>query len=190
MRKKNIFPSEICLVTVPLVILITSTYYIGVSCFDKIIILSCAIFLLLLYMLKIFLSENGYIEKLWNNHVFPCNKNRLSVAVLVIFLDVSHVFIFLVTLFLYSSIFLYMFELGKTGKNWWPDAIYLTILSAGIGRANILTPSTNSGYFIYFFNFLIGLIFIGLWVAIWTNAFRVVFRYFKETVQDRTRVRS
>ncbi|MDD5662254.1 MAG: hypothetical protein PHW68_03700, partial [Candidatus Omnitrophica bacterium] len=73
----------------------------------------------------------------------------------------------------------------KAGKNWWPDAIYLTILSAGIGRANILTPSANSGHLIYFFNFLIGLIFIGLWVAIWTNAFRVVFRYFKETINRR-----
>ncbi|MDD5662446.1 MAG: hypothetical protein PHW68_04690, partial [Candidatus Omnitrophica bacterium] len=154
MRKRNVFPSEICLVIVPLVILIISTYYIGMSCSDKIIILSCAIFLLLSYMLKIFLSENGYIEKLWNNHVLPRNKNRLSIAVLVMFLDVSHVFIVLITLFLYSSIFLYMFELGKAGKNWWPDAIYLTILSAGIGRANILTPSANSGHLIYFFNFL------------------------------------
>jgi hypothetical protein len=188
MRKKNIFNSEEFFVGIFILPFIILALALRSLCdFEKIIILSFALFMALLYKLNNFLKRVGFLKKLWDSHVVPEEKNRLSVAILVMFSDTLQVFIFLVSLFISSSIFLYIVEFGRSIRNWWPDAIYRTIESAGIGKIGTPPPCTNIGRIIYFCNFFIGLIFIGLWVAIWTNAFRVIFQYFKETINKRRR---
>jgi hypothetical protein len=181
--KKNIFPTEALWIKAFILLLIISALLVKLSPFERSLILLYVIFSLLLYKVGVFIKKSNFLKSIFKNHVLQADKNRLAVAVGVIFLDVLHMLNFLFTLLMISSIWIFNFEQGISVKSWWPEAVRLSAITAGITWLGNLVPKTKGGYILSFCNFFIGLIFIALWIAIWSKAFVIVFRYLKDKVK-------
>jgi len=130
------------------------------------------------WIISIHLKRKGRLEAWWREHVLSERRKRVSVGIVIIFLDTFHMLVFLSGLLLVSSNILFIVERSK-GVATWGDALYLTLISAGISGFSDLIPRTIAGRFLCVLDSFLGMILIAFWVAIFMKAFEVVFRFFR-----------
>jgi hypothetical protein len=179
LRHFQVLPTETIFFHASLLAAILSGLCAALGCAEWIWITIYAFSSLLIYWsIMVFFRKSGRLEAWWRDHVLSRERKRVSVGVVVILLDMIHVLNFFLSLLLTSSNILFIVERGKGVSNW-RDAVYLTLMSAGISGFGNLTPRTITGHFLCILDSFIGMILIAFWVIVFEKAAEIVFRFFK-----------
>ncbi len=178
LRLPKVWPTEIIIVHLSLIMVMLSSYFAGVSTLAwRAELLYVAFALAAYWYIYIFVRKSGFLVKQWREQVQAKDKTRVSVGVLVILLDTFHILIFLFSLLLISSNILLFTDRAIVGN--WTEAICLTLKSTGIDITCNSEPKTITFRVISLFNYFVGIIFLSFWVSIFMKAFDAVLQFFK-----------
>jgi hypothetical protein len=177
--ERFIWPSEAILVLLSLVLAGYSSVIVGVS-FEWLVSIGVYVGIstfLYLYILRR-LRRSGKLESMWHAQVIMKEKQRVSAGAMIMLLRTFHILIFLVSLLIISTNFLYVFE--GTHALRWTQALCLTIKSTGIGvSCSAELPTDLISRLLSVGDILIGLILLSFWVTIFMKTFDAVFLFFK-----------
>lgn len=190
MKKNNLFNkisehSEQFLVYLSFLLLIIPVFFQPkLTPQEKVLIFVYVILSIFSYEAINLLKRSKRLISLMEEQVINKRKNRLTVAVLVISLDVFHMAAVLLNLLLLSSVAILW--ISKSINSWWPEAIHFTFVTGTISRFNAHFPFniTKAEYFISLANFILGSILVSLILAVWLKAFEEVFVFFKRNNKD------
>jgi len=118
--------------------------------------------------------RSGASRRLWKKHVIDPRRNRISVAIRVRIQDLGYVILMFFGWFLIAGNIIYL-ETGSIITRDWCRAVLHVIHSAGIQTNRSYQAEGMIGVFLTIVTSMGGLVFVGVWVAIFISDFAIIF---------------
>lgn len=119
-RKKRIWPTEIIIFHIFIFAAALSVLLISSSDVIPIILTLCysSISIIVYWIIKLKIRNTGVLIKLWKKHVIDPKVNRISIAIVVYMLDLSHVLLLFGGIFLIIGNCLFYLNKHTTTLEW------------------------------------------------------------------------
>ena len=152
--------------------------------------LVCIITAIIVYWaIELRILRRGVTSRLWREHVLNPEVNRMSVAVVVRSIELGFVFMMFIGWFLLAGGLMFD-STGSSSTHDWVRAILHAVQSAGLQTNRQYTAVGRSGVILTTLSSLAGLIFAGVWVAIFLSDFSLVFGKGETLIQRRVAFRN
>jgi hypothetical protein len=118
--------------------------------------------------------RSGASRRLWKKHVIDPRRNRISVAIRVRIQDLGYVILMFCGWFLVAGNIIY-WKTGSIITRDWIRAVLHVIHSAGIQTNRSYQAEGMLGVLLTVATSMSGLVFVGVWVAIFISDFAIIF---------------
>lgn len=118
--------------------------------------------------------RTGASRRLWKKHVIDPRRNRISVAIRVRVQDLGYVILMFFGWFLFAGNIIYL-KTGSIFTRDWFRAVLHMIHSAGIQTNRSYQAEGMLGVSLTIATSMAGLVFVGVWVAIFMSDFAIIF---------------
>lgn len=175
--KKRVLPTEAIIFHVFILFVAMSIIFIRRSSpIPMLCTFGYTIFSVIVYWLvTIKFKRTKVLEKWWTEHVIDPRVNRISVAIIIYTLDLSHVFLLFGGLYILIGNVLFYLN-NHTSTLQWLQAITYAVQCAGIQTNREYLAPGIMGVMLTIFSSLTGLVFVAVWVAVFMSAFEIVFK--------------
>ena len=136
------------------------------------IYMACSI--LAYWLNEVLFIRSGSSRRLWKKHVIDPRRNRISVAIRVRIQDLGYVMLMFFGWFLIAGNIIYL-KTGSIITRDWFRAVLHIIHSAGIQTNRSYQAEGMLGVSLTIITSMAGLVFAGVWVAIFISDFAIIF---------------